>query len=241
MNKAVIGIFTNIDFDKNYIFAGYPRISINQDYSRSIEEAGGVPILIAPTTCFENLEKQISLCDGVIFSGGHDINPLLYNEQPTEKLGDLSPIRDAFEFEAYKIAEKLGKSILGICRGNQLFNVFNGGTLFQDNSYSNSKIKHMNSSNPEMPVHDIIIKEDSFLYKALRKTQIRVNSFHHQSIKDVAPGFKIAATALDGIIESIEKDCKNQFIAGIQWHPEMMSRNSEDAKKIFKYFIDILK
>ena len=241
MSKPIVGIFTNIEMDKNYLFPGYLRITINQDYSRSIEEAGGVPILIPTSQYFENLERQISMCDGLLFSGGQDLNPILYNEQPCDKLGDLSPMRDNFEFMAYEIANKLQKPIFGICRGSQLTNVFHGGSLYQDNSLQGTDLKHMNYANPDMPVHDILINEDSFLFKATGKSKISINSFHHQAIKNLAPGFKIAASAPDGIIEAIEKEDDNQFIAAVQWHPEMMSRTNEDSQKIFKYFISKLK
>lgn len=238
MKKPIIGIFASIEMDKNYMFAGYPRVLINQDYSRSIEEAGGVPMLIAPTTNYENLEAQIALCDGILFSGGHDLNPLLYGEQPNEKLNDLNPMRDDFEWQAIQVVDRLKKPMFGICRGSQMINVYNGGKLYQDNSYHGTIIKHVHKCNPDMPVHDVQFIENGFLHAATGKTNARINSFHHQSVKIVAPGFKIAAQAPDGIIEAIEKDSTDHFVAGVQWHPEMMSRNNEEAKNIFKYFIE---
>lgn len=240
MRKPVIGIFASIELDKNYMFAGYPRILINQDYSRSIEAAGGVPILIAPTSNFENLESQIALCDGILFSGGHDLNSLRYNEQPTDKLGELNPIRDAFEFEAIAVVDRLKKPMFGICRGSQLINVYFGGSLHQDNSFAGATIKHVHKANPDMPVHAVTFEDGSFLKCASGVGETTINSFHHQSVNVIAPGFKAAAVAPDGIVEAIERVGDGPFVAGVQWHPEMMSHHNAVAKSIFNHFIQIV-
>lgn len=103
------------------------------------------------------------MCDGLLFSGGQDLNPILYNEQPCDKLGDLSPMRDSFEFMAYEIANELCNYIWCMSWSQELQMFFHGGSLYQDNSFQGTDLKHMNYANPDMPVHDIIINEDQFI------------------------------------------------------------------------------
>lgn len=238
MKKPIIAIVTNLENDDHYYVPGYPRIMLNEDYPRSIEEAGGIPLLIPVTTSsnYQDFETVLSLVDGLVFSGGQDINPLAYSEQPDILCGASSDLRDNFEFELYKVARSLNKPILGICRGMQMINVASGGNLWQDNSYQATRIKHVSASNPAANVHHIAIQPNSFLAKALDKRQAKVNSFHHQSLKDLGEGFKAVAFALDGVVEAMESH--DEQVICVQWHPEMQSKTEQDSKALFKYFIE---
>ena len=153
------------------------------------------------------------------------------------KIGEVFPKRDVFDMELYKTAIKLKKPIFGICRGYQIINVINGGTLYQDLSYADFvKIKHDQVDNPTQATHFVELEEGTFLKNILGK-EYKVNSFHHQIIKDVAPEFKVVAKSSDGVVESIEKITEDSFIIGVQWHPEMLSLNCEKSQEIFNSFV----
>jgi putative glutamine amidotransferase len=130
-----------------------------------------------------------------------------------------------------------GKPVLAICRGLQILNVAYGGTLYQDMSeIKESCIKHDQYSNTSDPSHSIIIKEGTHLH-SLYDNQALINSFHHQAIKDVASGFEVSSWAKDGVIEAIKKQGE-QFVVGVQWHPEMMAKEHTSMLNLFKLFME---
>lgn len=183
------------------------------------------------------IRTQIELVDGIILSGGWDVNPLLYDEEPSGLLQFIYPERDAFELKVIKIAYELNKPILGICRGMQILNVAFGGSLYQDLShYSASSLQHVQKARRYEPSHTVEIVRSTQLHKIFGTDVIMANSFHHQAIKAIAPGFQVSAKARDGVIEAFEKPGKH-FIVGVQWHPEMMARFHPDMLKIFTSFV----
>ncbi|MGL5614721.1 MAG: gamma-glutamyl-gamma-aminobutyrate hydrolase family protein [Sarcina sp.] len=238
MKSKIIGISANIEIATDTVpFAGRKRVKLYTGYIDSVIKAGGIPIVIPVTTDKNILEEYINLIDGLIISGGYDVDPARYNEDPHSLLQTTFPERDEFEFTLAKLAMDKEIPLLGICRGHQILNVLNGGTLYQDISLKeDSFIKHAQSSHSTVVTHKINIEKDSMLYEILGDST-RVNSLHHLAIKDLAPGFKIVATANDGIIEAIEKE-GNNFLMGVQWHPEVLSENNESMSNLFKYFID---
>jgi len=238
MNKPVIGILGSIIIDKGGMFPGYERAYVNNDYIISVVKAGGVPVIIPVIEDEELIEEQIKNVDGIIISGGYDVNPLSYGDEPHEKLGFIYPKRDKFDICAVKAAYKLRKPILGICRGNQILNVAFGGKLYQDISLiDGAYIKHTQESQPGSIGHSVYVKKGTKLYDIF-KDDIVTNSFHHQAVKDVAEGFSVSALSKDGIIEAIEKDGED-FIIGIQWHPEMMTAaGDENMIKIFEKLVE---
>ena len=187
-------------------------------FKYSVAMTGGTPFII-PIVYDENIiRSQVECIDALILSGGHDVNPLLYGEEPMQKLGEILPKRDTFDTILVKIAMELHKPILGICRGEQILNVINGGSLHQDLSYIDGcYIKHNQGSLPSAATHTVQVVEGTRLYDIIGDT-VLTNSFHHLAVKEVAPGFKICAISKDGIIEAIEKD-GDEFMLGIQWHP----------------------
>jgi len=195
------------------------RYFLTKHYKDIFDE---LDVLLFPIISGKNLEKVCSLCDGLIVTGSAiDINPKYYNEAPlSTKKYDI----DEFELdkEVISIFSNAGKPILGICGGIQSINVSFGGSLNQN----------IDNHNLKNELHDINIKENSFLYKIYNSNKIMVNSFHHQSIKKVAEGFNIIAWTADGTVEAIEKD----NIIGVQWHPEEMN-----DLKFFENFIGLLK
>lgn len=234
--KKIIGISGSILIDEGGMVAGYKRAYVNNDYIKSVILAGGIPLIIPVNTEPEIIKAQLENVDGLILSGGHDVNPLLFNEEPHKLLGNTMNERDIFDSILIKYAFEMEKPILGICRGCQILNVACGGTLYQDCSLAkDSYIKHCQGHTPAQPSHTIKIEKNCELYTILGEKAL-VNSFHHMSIKDVADGFKVIAIANDEIVEAIEK-VEGSFAIGTQWHPEMMASSDENMLKIFKLFI----
>ena len=233
MNKPIIGISTSVLIDKGGGFPGYERIYVNKDYVSSVISAGAVPLMIPMDATEENLRQTLELVDGMIFSGGHDIAPIRYGEEPHQKLQEICPERDEFDFLLYRLAKEHSLPILGICRGFQLMNVSEGGKLYQDLSLKNTEsLKHSQGHGPSIPTHTVKVEPGSKFYEILGKEEIRVNSFHHQAVKTVSEKVAISGKALDDVVEAIE--LKNYpFGVGVQFHPEMLQAKEEDMKKIF--------
>ena len=238
--KPVIGISGNILINKGNTFSGYRRSYVNQDYVEAVLRAGGIPFIIPFNEDLESIREMVGHVDGVILSGGHDVNPYNYGEDPLLKIGEVFPERDVFDMEIYKTAVKFNKPVFGICRGFQIINVVNGGSLYQDLSYADFvKLKHDQQDNPSQATHSVNFEEGTFLREILGEEN-KVNSFHHQILKDVAPGFKVVAKSPDGVVESIQKITEDCFVVGVQWHPEMLSVKYEDSfdefvKKVIEY------
>lgn len=243
MKKPIIGISSGVFSEmasSEYFAYTYSRLNIA--YTNSVIKADGVPVILPITSDERIIEEQVKVLDGLILSGGPDPNPLLFNEEPAEKLGTISIKRDDFEMKLINAANKHKKPILGICRGVQIINTFFGGTLYQDISYAKgAHLKHFQSTSMGALTHTINIEKGSFLYDVLGNKTI-TNSYHHQAVNKVAPGFKITAHSKDNIIEGIEKIDDGNFIVGVQFHPEMMSEgNHENGLKIFEAFISACK
>ena len=241
MKKAVIGISTSIMVDREGDFAGYERIYVNRDYIQSVIAAGAVPLMLPLENSEETLKESLDLVDGVIFSGGHDISPFRYQEEPHAKLEEICPERDQFDFTLYRLVKERSLPVLGICRGCQLMNVAEGGSLYQDLSLKTTEnFKHSQGHGPSIPTHSMKIEAGSRLAEILGKEELRVNSFHHQAIKDVPESLKVSGKALDDVIEAIElKDYP--FGIGVQFHPEMLQAKYKDIQKIFLALVEACK
>ena len=241
MKKPVIGVSTSIMVDHEGEFAGYERIYVNRDYIRSIIEAGAVPLMLPLEDSEENLRESLDLVDAVIFSGGHDISPFRYQEEPHAKLEEICPERDQFDFMLYRLAKERSLPILGICRGYQLMNVAEGGSLYQDLSQKESEsLKHSQGHGPSIPTHSVKIFPGTKLHQILGKEDIKVNSFHHQALKRVPDTAEVSGRAFDDVVEAIElKDYS--FGIGVQFHPEMLQEKDEDMKKLFRALVEAAK
>ena len=241
MNKPIIGISTSVLVDEGGGFPGYERIYVNKDYVSSVISAGAVPLMIPMDATEENLRQILELVDGMIFSGGHDIAPIRYGEEPHQKLQEICPERDDFDFLLYRLAKEHSLPILGICRGFQLMNVSEGGKLYQDLSLKNTEsLKHSQGHGPSIPTHTVKVESGSEFCKILGKEEIRVNSFHHQAVKSTSENVAISGKALDNVVEAIE--LKNYpFGLGVQFHPEMLQAKEEDMKKIFSALVSAAK
>lgn len=237
MKKPIIGILANVLVTEGGLFPGMTRESVSHDYVQAVIMAGGIPVLLPVISGEENIRGQIEKVDGILLSGGYDINPLKYGEEPYQEIDATFPEIDDHHLMSARIAVELGKPMLGICRGLQVINVAFGGTLYQDLShFSSNCLKHFQKGQRHVPSHTVELMQDTVLARILGEDAVVTNSFHHQSAKDIAPGFRVNAKAKDGIIEGIEKMDKT-FILAVQWHPEMMADKSPEMLPIFRELI----
>lgn len=236
--KPLIGILTSILTVESGVFSGTERIYVNRNYVSSVLRAGGIPILLPIIPDLESLYQQIEAVDAILISGGHDVHPLNYNEEPSHLLETTCLERDQYEIAVIKHALQLLKPILGVCRGMQLLNVFFGGSLYQDIAahFPTPTFQHNQKFKKEDPSHTVTIAQNSWLSTVFENEMIVTNSFHHQAVKDLAPGFRVSALAKDGVIEGIEK-IDGSFALGVQWHPETMTENHLGMHKLFCAFV----
>ncbi|MFJ7934576.1 gamma-glutamyl-gamma-aminobutyrate hydrolase family protein [Sporosarcina sp. NPDC096371] len=228
--KPIIGITPDVEKNDQHF--------LRNDYMQAIIRAGGLP-LIVPIGNVDDIAQVVALLDGLLLTGGNDINPLLFNEEPHTHLGEVSPNRDLFELELARHMLVEDKPILGICRGIQLLNVAVGGTLYQDLHQQNVglMLQHVQNAPQAHQSHVVRLEKGSLLEDIACSERIQVNSFHHQSLKDVPPVFTVSGMASDGIIEAIESVDK-KFVLGVQWHPERMALKGESVSlRIFDRFI----
>ena len=236
----VIGITSRTYFRKipgEPLVGVKPEFMVGQNYIDSVVNSGGAPVLLPPVSKQSYCRKILSTIDGLIISGGDDMDPALYGEEPHPQLGLVDVQKGEFEFLLTKMALKSGLPILGICGGIQMLNVASGGTLYQDiPSQTNSTINHSQKLTRPVPYHYVDIKKGTKLYSIMKTEKLRVNSTHHQAIKDLAKGFIVSARSADGIIEAIEMPGK-RFVIGVQWHPESLAVSHNVFCRIFNFFI----
>lgn len=233
--KPRIGLTT---FNDQQTRATY--ISLSNHYVRSIMDAGGLPFAIPQHENAEMTEDYVANLDGLVLSGGKDSDPFSYGQEPLPELKTFDAGRDEWEFALFSAAMKRGIPLLGICRGHQLINIAMGGTLYQD---LRAQVPGAAAHNPEgFPVdrlfHSIAIAEDSLLHRVFGKSTIRVNSFHHQAVAELAPGLVVSALSPDGVIEGFESIDKGKFIVGVQFHPECLTLRFPEFSRLFRAFVD---
>ncbi len=205
-------------------------------YIKALENAGGLPVLIAPNLTPETLREVYDRLDGVLLTGGGDVDPALYGVPNDTPLRSLNPDRDTAEITLTQWAVENDKPLLGICRGIQVMNVARGGTLYRDIATEyGTTVDHDLGGKKERSAegHRVSIMEGSLLADTLGTHDPAVNSLHHQAVRDLGSGFKAVAQSPDGLIEGIEfPDAR--FILGVQWHPEELAEYSEPMQRLFK-------
>lgn len=236
MCKPIIGITANVLIaEGGALLPGTERVSVSNDYIKAVEQAGGVPLVLPVVTNKELIQHQAEIIDGLLLSGGYDVDPLLFGEEPAENLGYVYPERDLHELELIRVIQQNNKPILGICRGIQVINIAFGGTLYQDLAQLQGGIKHMQNAPKNVPTHTVRVTAGSILHTIFGDNVI-TNSFHHQAVKDVGSDFIISAKTKDGVVEGIEM-VSERFVVAVQWHPEMMSESHVGMQRLFREFI----
>lgn len=228
--RPLIGITCNFD-------RGGVRYTLAQNYVNCVLASGGLPFLLPYLPEGECSNLLLELLDGLVLSGGGDVDPCYFNQEPFPGCGEITPERDAFEIKLVQMALARDLPILGICRGMQVLNIAAGGDIYQDiNSQLTAVFKHFQQAPAAYPTHSIEILPGTRLAAIAGAGRKRVNSFHHQAVNRVAPGFVVAAVAGDGVIEALEAPQKT-FVLGVQWHVESMYPHDRGAVALWQSFI----
>lgn len=207
------------------------RVRLNVAYVEALERAGAVPLVIPPLSEVAHAAAIIDACDGLVLTGGEDLDPSFYDEPRDASVEGTNPERDATEIALVEAARAVACPTFAICRGLQLLNVALGGSLVQDiPSQRPGSLDHDPAGPRSARVHDVEIEVGSALARTLGSTRLRVNSFHHQAADRVAEGLRASAWAPDGIIEGLEWNGSGDWWAvAVQWHPEELVIGPEPA------------
>lgn len=229
-------------------------LCLDAGYARAIEAAGGIPAVLPPQDP-AGAGDALARLDGLLLSGGPDLDPLHFGEEPLPETGRIDPGRDVWELALAHAALRADVPVLGICRGGQVINVAAGGGLYQDIARQvKGGLKHVQDAPRWYPTHSVTVQPGSRLAALLAAPagefpagaarggppggvsaplRIRVNSFHHQAVWEVAPGFIACARAPDGVVEGIERPGA-AFALGVQWHPEAMWERDACSFALFR-------
>ncbi len=229
--KPLIGISCSYDQKERRYF-------LPEAYIEAVVKAGGMPVILPGAESIKTVVPYFTALGGLVLAGGGDVDPSLFNEEPLPGLGEISPERDKFEIKLIKTALRKNLPILGICRGIQILNVACGGTVIQHiPSEVKKPLKHSQTAPRWYSTHQVFIEKSSHLVQIMKMNIARVNSFHHQAVREPAQGFNISARSNDGVIEAIEHP-RYKFVIGVQWHPECMIDKDRKSRLLFKAFIE---
>lgn len=203
----------------------------------AVQACGGVALVLPAAQ--SAVREYVEVVDAVVFTGGGDVDPLYFGEEPVSTQR-VTPARDAFEISLVRELLAARKPILGICRGLQVLNIAAGGDIYQDLSLpvgNGFLIKHRQNAPGWYPTHWIEVHAGSLLARIWGQARVRVNSFHHQAVRSLAPGFKAAAVASDGVVEAMELE-GDGFVLGVQWHPELMWAKDTYQRQLFASLVE---
>ena len=213
-----------------------PEMALGLTYLRAIEAAGGLPVVIPPLRR-EAIGPLLDGLAGICLSGGPDLDPVAYGQDPHDELGPTWRDLDLAELAVAREADARGLPILAICRGAQALNVARRGTLFQHvPDRFGSGVDHRQKAVGTEPVHRVEVEPGSRLAAALGDTSVEVNSFHHQSADEIGRGLRAVGFSPDGVVEAIEAP-GSRFVVGVQWHAEALTDRPEQAG-LFRAFVD---
>ena len=232
--KPIIGIVAGVEYSQELMLL---QNRVGLDYVEAIVKAKGNPVIIPYVASSQLLDGYLELCSGFLFTGGLDLNPLIYNENPHPLCKTTNLAVDKFQLELMQKVLAKNKPLLGICRGAQLLNVACKGTLYQDLALMPSPaLAHMQGEHDRHGLaHEINITKGSFLEEILGQKTL-VNSFHHQGIKRLGKNLTVMARSSDRVIEAIAIN-DHPFQAGIQWHPENFVNVDQAMERIFESFV----
>ncbi|WP_087974664.1 gamma-glutamyl-gamma-aminobutyrate hydrolase family protein [Oceanobacillus rekensis] len=234
--KPIIGITASMETNRAYY-------SVANRNVKAIQKAGGIPIILPYLANDQEINQITERIDGLYATGGYDIDPILFNEEPHSKLGTIIPERDQAELAMMKKMLEKEKPILGVCRGSQILNIAVGGDMYQDiySQMDKELLQHSQKAPFDYCSHFVQVEEGTLLYRLTGKSKFRVNSYHHQANRAVPENFQISGKASDGVIEAIESK-NHPFVLGLQWHPEgMVDVKDDPSLNIYRGFIDACK
>lgn len=213
------------------------HFSLRQDYVRAVEKAGGLPVVLAPGGP-EDASALLGRIDALLLTGGGDVDPGLYGEEPHASVAYVHPERDVFEIALARKALERDQPLLAICRGQQVLNVATGGTLVQDIPSSLAGAGDHDPARERWELsHEVRIRPGTRLARILGRDRVAVNSFHHQAVKDLGRGLEATAWSVDdGVVEAIEAPDKT-FALGVQWHPESFWNRGADFAPLFEALV----
>ena len=226
----MIAVFASIENDGTH--------KIFKDYIAALDLAGAIPVVVGYTDDGDSLRELAERCDGFCFTGGVDVHPSYYGESVLPECDEIQAERDSLEMRAIPIAMATGKPILGICRGAQVINVALGGTLYQDiPSIIPGCLGHSQKGvvGPHDYFHEADVTKGTPLYELAGAGRIKINSFHHQAVKDIGAGLAPMAKADDGVIEALY-GTSQQYIRLYQWHPERLIGRDALERALFSDF-----
>jgi putative glutamine amidotransferase len=227
--SPLIGVSTSITVN-----AHPERAYVNSAYLHAVQQAGGVPVPLPPQLSAASLQQLGAELDGLLLTGGGDMDPAVFGEAPHSTLYDVAPARDTLETGALHLMLSRGRPVLAVCRGVQVLNVALGGSLHQDVATDpGTPILHSQKEPREQPTHKVKVAPGSRLAETLGAEELEVNSMHHQAIKRLGRGLTAVAWAPDQIVEGAELDDRARFVLGVQWHPEELVGHSEPARRLF--------
>lgn len=241
--------FMHADPDRA-LFRGKTLQYVEARMAKAVWRAGGHPVILVELGDPEAIAAQASDLDGLLLTGGADVAPSSYGEEPLRPEWSGDAVRDAYEIDLIRRAEARGAPVLGICRGLQVITAAFGGTLYQDiNTQLEGTLVHRDWHRYDQLGHNVSITRGSWVSRVYGgATGLGVNSVHHQSIKDPPEGFAVTATAPDGVLEAIERIDDRRWVVGVQWHPEWLepervardpdAREWADGSPIFRAFVD---
>ena len=207
------------------------------DYVEGVAAAGGAPVVLPPVGDERTAGAVVRSLDGLLLSGGSDLDPSYYGEEPDPELGPTIPERDAFEMALVGLALRRGIPIFGICRGMQVLNVALGGTLYQDlpSQWDRDVFKHRQATPKWQPTHEVEVEDGSYIAGVMDREMVKVNSYHHQGVKDLAEGLVVTGRSADGVVEAVEaRNISEHWLLGVQWHAEAMRGAGPQQESLFE-------
>ncbi|HEX2167382.1 MAG TPA: gamma-glutamyl-gamma-aminobutyrate hydrolase family protein [Longimicrobiales bacterium] len=221
-----------------------PAVFLYTSYIRALEQIGLAPVLITPTHSPAAIAALLDACCGLVLSGGEDVEPSRYGEKPSPALGATLAERDTMEFSALDCALRLDMPVFGICRGCQVLNVHLGGSLYQDiDTERPGHLLHQQLAPWSHRTHKATVHPGSLLHRTVGVDELRINSFHHQAVKELGRDLRVVARAEDGLVEAIEHESR-EWVLGVQWHPERNEAEAPDTdpdRRLFAGFRDAVR